>query len=188
MEFWWVYGQVKEIVLAISWWIFSIEDAVLYFLWSDGFHSRSLPVFRITGHLANFFIYEKSPSRQKTTFHLFFYQSASTLRSSQQLKAVSITNNICHQPLNPHNWTALRCRSFTLRTQSKRYRKASPWSLFCVNQKNRCLRLQAILCQYWYWIPTHRSNHEVFNRYCVCVWYVGPLKQGVEGLPWWSNG
>lgn len=40
MEFWWVYGQVKEIILAISWWIFSIEDAVLYFLCSDGFHSK----------------------------------------------------------------------------------------------------------------------------------------------------
>lgn len=25
MKFWWVYGQMKEIILAISWWIFSIE-------------------------------------------------------------------------------------------------------------------------------------------------------------------
>ena len=106
----------------------------------------------------------------------------------QQLKAASITNNNYHQQLNPHNWKALRCRSFALRTQSKRYRKASPWSLFCVNEKNRRLRLQAILCQYWYWIPTHKSNHEVFSRYFVCLWCAGPLKPGVEGLPWWSRG
>ena len=97
-------------------------------------------------------------------------------------------SSIYHQQLNPHNWKALRCRSFALRTQSKRYRKASPWSLFCVNEKNRRLRLQAILCQYWYWIPTHKSNHEVFSRYFVCLWCAGPLKPGVEGLPWWSRG
>lgn len=45
----------------------------LYFLWSDGFHSRSLLIFRITGHLASFVIYDKSSFRQKPKFHHFFY-------------------------------------------------------------------------------------------------------------------
>lgn len=31
-----------------------------YFLRSDGFHSRSLTIFRITGHLASFIIYNES--------------------------------------------------------------------------------------------------------------------------------
>ena len=77
----------------------------------------------------------------------------------------ALQSSIYHQhrqQLNPHNLKVLR-------TQGKRYRKASPWGLFCVNQKNRCFGLQAMLCQYWCQIPRHKGNHEVFNSYFVCV-------------------
>lgn len=44
-----------------------------YFVCGDGFRSGSLPIFRITGHLASFPIYNKSFFRQRTKFHHFFY-------------------------------------------------------------------------------------------------------------------
>lgn len=43
-----------------------------YFLGSDGFHSRNLTIFRITGHLASFTIYNKSSLGEEPNFIISF--------------------------------------------------------------------------------------------------------------------